>query len=61
MNDVKQVIKYLNSNKLASADIPKNILEKSDFSFYVLADCKCLLQFLKRAILLIRRTTTQLV
>ena len=39
VNDVKQVIKDLKSNKSVGGDIPTNILKECNFTFSVLADC----------------------
>ena len=39
VNDVKQVIKDLKSNKSVGGDIPTNIFEECNFTFSVLADC----------------------
>ena len=39
VNDLKQVIKDLKSNKSVSGDIPTNILKECNFIFSVLADC----------------------
>ena len=39
VNDVKQFIKDLKSNKSVGWDIPTNILKECNFTFSVLADC----------------------
>ena len=39
LNDVKQVIKDLNSNKYVGRDIPTNILKEYNFTFSELVDC----------------------
>ena len=39
VNDVKQVIKDLKSNRSVGGDIPTNILKECNFTFSVLADC----------------------
>ena len=39
VNDVKQVIKDLNSTKSIGGDIPTNILKECNFTFSVLTDC----------------------
>ena len=39
VNDVKQVIKDLKSNKSVGGDIPTNILKECNFTFSTLADC----------------------
>ena len=39
VNDVKQVIKGLKSNKSANGDIPTNILKERNFTFSVFAYC----------------------
>ena len=39
VNDVKQVIKNLKSNKSVRGDIPTNILKECNFTCFALADC----------------------
>ena len=39
VNDVKQVIKNLKSNKSVGTDIPTNMLREYNFTFSVLAEC----------------------
>ena len=77
VNDVKQVIKHLNSNKSVGGDMQTNILKECEFTFSVVTDCinksfeistfpDCskeanVTPIFKKMILLIRRTTAQLV
>ena len=39
VNDMKQLIKDLESNKSVGGDIPTNILKECNFTFSVLDDC----------------------